>query len=156
MKICGRLLLMAIVSLLTASCLGSLLDKPSVTLREITLKPRSLTEANLLLGFDVQNPNRFDLTLKSFQYAVYLDKDVVGSGRLGHAIVIPSSSTTQVQVPVAVSIFDLSGGLKFILTGQEIPYRIEGDADVGFFLGSRHFLFSKEGRINIVNELFKK
>ncbi len=156
MKMCIRLLMLAVVSLLLLSCAGALLEKPSVTLREITLKPRSFSEVNLLVGFDVQNPNLFDLTLKSFQYSVYLDKDVIGSGRIGHALLIPSASTAQIQVPIAISVLDLSGGLKFILKGEDIPYRIEGNAEVGFVLGSRTFLFSKEGRINVLNELFPK
>jgi hypothetical protein len=51
------------LSICLVSCLNWIMEKPSFVLREIILSPSSLTEANLLIGLDVQNPNRFDLTL---------------------------------------------------------------------------------------------
>ena len=98
----GILLLFAF-SLFLVSCLGWILEKPSFILREITLTPRSLTEMTLLLGLDVQNPNRFDLTLKSFEYTVYLNNEEIGSGHLEKELLIPSSSITRMQAPVAAS-----------------------------------------------------
>ena len=62
------MLFLLILPLFLASCLGWILEKPSFALREIIVTPRSLMEMSLLLGLDVQNPNRFDLTLKSFEY----------------------------------------------------------------------------------------
>ena len=60
-------------SLLLVSCLSWILEAPSFTLREIDLNPRSFTEMQLLLSLDVRNPNRFDLTLRSFEYTIYLN-----------------------------------------------------------------------------------
>lgn len=145
------LMLLCILPLFLVSCLGWILEKPSFVLREITLSPRSLLEMNLLLGLDVQNPNRFDLTLTSFEYAVYLNNEEIGKGRLEKEILIPSSSITQVQAPVAASFKNLGGSLRSIIagmTGKDVSYKIEGKAEVKTFFGSFNFPFSKEGNIH--------
>jgi LEA14-like dessication related protein len=125
------------------------MEKPSFVIREIILSPSSFTEANLLIGLDVQNPNRFDLTLKSFEYVLFLDNEEIGTGRLDKEILVPSSSTTQVQVSVVAKFKDLGGSLKTIITGHDLPYKIEGKASVKTAFGSRSFPFSKDGRIKL-------
>ena len=145
------ILFLFILPIFLVSCLGWILEKPSFALREIILSPRSLIEMNLLLGLDVQNPNRFDLTLKSFEYTVYIDNEEIGNGRLEKEILIPSSSITQVQAPVAASFKNLGGSLKAILagmTGKDVSYKIEGKASVKTIFGSFNFPFSKEGIIH--------
>jgi len=144
----GGLLFLFALSFFITSCLSLFLEKPSITVREIILSPRSLLEMNLLLGIEVQNPNRFDLTLTSFEYTVHLNNEEIGAGRLEKEILIPASSTTRVQAPVAATFKNLGGSLKTILTGEDLPYKIEGKAGVKTAFGSLSFSFSKEGRIH--------
>jgi len=106
---------------------------------------------NLLIGLDVQNTNRFDLTLKSFECTMYLKNEEIGKGRLENGILIPSSSTTQVQVPIDVKFKDVGRILKTIFTGGDIPYGIQGTANVTTAFGSLNFPFSKEGSTNLEN-----
>jgi len=127
------------------------MEEPSLVLREITVRPRSFTEIDLLLGLDVHNPNRFDLTLKSFEYTVHLNNEEIGNGRLGGEFLIPSSSITRLQVPVSAKFKDWSGSLQTIIAQDGLPYKIEGKADIGTVFGSLHYPFSKEGRINLKN-----
>lgn len=142
-----RLLLLPILCLFLVSCLSWILEKPSFTLREISINPRSLTEIQLLLGLDVKNPNRFALTLRSFEYTIYLNNEEVGNGRLEKELPIPSSSITRVQAPVAAKFKNLGGSVMSIITGQGLSYRIEGKADVKTLIGSHTFSFSSEGRL---------
>jgi LEA14-like dessication related protein len=127
------------------------MEKPSFVVREISISPSSLTEVNLLIGLDVQNPNRFDLTLQSFEYVVFLNNEEIGTGRLEKELLVPSSSTTQVQVSVVAKFKDLGGSLKTIITGNDLPYKIEGKATIKTTFGSRSFPFSKDGRIDMKN-----
>lgn len=139
-----------ILSFFLMSCLGWVLEKPSFVLREILLSPRSFTEMDLLLGLDVENPNRFDLTLKSFEYTVYLNNEEIGQGRLEKEILIPSKSITRVQAPIAASFKNLGASLKSLIAGvvgKDVSYKIEGKTNVKTFFGSYNFPFSKEGRI---------
>jgi len=140
-----------VLSILLVSCLSSVMEKPSFVLREITLSPRSFTEMNLLLGLDVQNPNRFDLMFKSFEYTVYLNNKEIGNGRLEKELLIPSSSITRVQVPVVAKFKDWDGSLKTIITGDDLPYKIVGKTDIKTTFGCLNFPFSKEGHINLKN-----
>ena len=143
---CWILFLLAF-SIFLMSCLTWILEKPSFTLRGVILNPISFTEMNLLLDLDVQNPNKFDLILTSFEYTVYLKNEQIGNGRLEKELLIPSSSITQIRVPLVAKFKDWSGSLKAIFTGDDLPYKIEGKADVRTTFGSRNFPFSKEGRI---------
>ena len=127
------------------------MELPSFAVRGITLRPLSFTEMNLLLDLDVQNPNRFDLTFESLEYTVYLKNEEIGNGRLEREILIPSSSTTLIQVPIVAGFKNFSGSLKAILTEGDLPYKIEGNAIVRTAFGSRQFPFSKEGIINLKN-----
>ncbi len=130
------------------SCLSWILEKPSFVLRGVIINPRSFTEMHLFIDIEVQNPNRFDLTLKSFECTIYLKNEEIGNGRLKNELLIPASLTTQMQVPVDVRFKDLGGILKVIFTGGDLPYKIEGKADVSTAFGSLNFPFSKEGSTN--------
>lgn len=141
------LIILCVLSILLASCMSRILENPSFVLHKITLSPRSFAEMNLLLDLDVQNPNRFDLTLKSFEYTVYLNNEEIGNGRLEKELLIPSSSITRIQVPVVAKFKDWSGSLKTIITGEDLSYKIEGKTDIKTAFGCRNFPFSKEGLI---------
>ena len=144
-----RILLLCVFSISLMSCLSWILEKPSFVLRGVILSPRSFTEMNLLIGLDVQNTNRIDLTLKSFECTMHLKNEEIGKGRMENELLIPSSSTTQIQVPIELKFKDLGGILKAIFTGDDLPYKIEGKADVKTAFGSLNFPFSKEGSINL-------
>ncbi|MFH0801470.1 MAG: LEA type 2 family protein [bacterium] len=137
------------LSISLVSCLNWIMEKPSIVLHEIVLNPSSLTEMTLILGLDVQNPNRFDLTLKSFEYVFFLNNEEIGSGRLEKEIPVPSSSTTRMKVSVDAKFKDLGVILKTIITGHDLPYKIEGKAYIKTVFGGRFFPFSKDGRINL-------
>ena len=124
------ILFLLTLSICLVSCLNMIMEKPSFVIREIVLSPNSFTEANLLIGLDVQNPNRFDLTLKSFEYVLLLDNEEIGTGRMEKEILVPSSSTTQVQVSVVAKFRDLGDSLKTIIAGHDLPYKIEGNASI--------------------------
>ncbi len=139
-----------VLTLFLVSCLGWIFEKPVIVLREVSLGTLSFTEMKLLLGLDVQNSNRFDMTLKTFEYTAYLNNEKIGTGRLEQEIRVPSASTTRVQAPIAASFKNLSGSLKTLvagLTGKEIPYKIEGKARIQTIFGGIDYPFSKEGFI---------
>jgi len=146
-----RLLILFVFSISLLSCIGWILEKPSFVLHGIVISPRSFTQMNLLLGLEAQNPNRFDLTLRSFEYTVYLAHEEIAKGRLEQAFLLPASSTTRIEVPVAAEFKDLGASLKAVITGGDLPYKIEGKAEVRALFTSIHFPFSKEGRIDLKN-----
>lgn len=143
-----RILFLLSFSILFISCLSWIVEKPTFAIRGLTLKQISLKEVNVIFDLDVQNPNSFDLTLQTFEYTVYLKNEEIGNGRMEKELLIPSSSTTRIQVPVVAKFKDWSRSLKTILTEGDLLYKIEGNTDVKTVFGSRKFPFSKEGSIN--------
>ena len=85
----NRILVLFALSICLVSCTNWILDNPSFTLRRVSLSPISFTEINLLLDLDVQNPNHFDLKLKSFEYTVYLNNEEIGKPHLEKELSIP-------------------------------------------------------------------
>jgi len=150
-KIACRILFAFAFSMLLLSCANWILENPSFNLRGVSLRPISFTETNLLLDLDVQNPNNYDLTLKSFVYTIYLKNEDIGNGHLEKEILIPSSSTTQIRVPLVVKFKDFNRTLNVIFAGDDLPYKIEGNASVSSAFGSLNFPFSKDGCINLKN-----
>lgn len=144
-----KIFCLLVFSLSLLSCLSWVLEKPTFVLREISLSPRSFTEMNLLLGLEVQNPNRLDFTLSSVEYILYLNNKEIGTGRLEKELLIPSLSTSRVQAPIVAKFKDLGEILKTIVTTDDISYKIEGKANVKTVFGNLNFPFSKEGRINL-------
>lgn len=146
-----RILFLLTFSIFLVSCISWIMQMPSFALRGITLRTVSFTQMNILLDIDVQNPNSFDLTFQSFEYTIYLKNEEIGNGRLEKELLVPSSSTTRIQVPVVARFKDFSGSLKAILTQADLPYKIEGKASVKTVFGKRQFSFSKEERLNSKN-----
>ena len=146
-----RTLLVLTFSIFLMSCVSWIMQTPTFALRGITLRPLSFTEMNILLDIEVLNPNRFDLTFQSFEYTIFLKNEEIGNGRLEKELLVPSSSTTRIQVPVVARFKDFSGSLKAILTQADLPYKIEGKVAVRTVFGNHQFLFSKEERLNSKN-----
>jgi LEA14-like dessication related protein len=146
-----KIFFILVISVFLASCISLILEVPSFSIRGVTLRPVSFTGMNILLDIDVRNPNSFDLEFKSFEYAVYLKNEAVGTGSLENELLIPSSSTKRIKVPISARFKDLSYSLKTILTEGDLPYKIEGKANVKTILGSLQFAFSNEVRIDLKN-----
>ena len=147
-KLYCRILLLFAFSISLMSCAHLILQNPSFSLRKVSLSQISFTESNLLLDLDAQNPNRYNLTLKSFECIIYLKNEEIGNGRLEKEILIPSASTTRIQVPLNVKYKDLKEILKVLFAERDLPYKLEGNANVSSVFGSLNFPFSKDGRIN--------
>ncbi len=135
--------------LLLPSCMQWFMEKPTITLREVSVTRISLTEIHFLFGIEVQNPNSFNLNLKSLEYAVHFNEKEVARGRLEKEIQLAKSSSTLVQIPLQTDFKSLGDPVVFILAGKDLAYRIEGAAVLSASLGSATIPFSKTGEIKI-------
>ncbi|MDA8126139.1 MAG: LEA type 2 family protein [Deltaproteobacteria bacterium] len=149
LKTCCGLGFLCVIFIFLTSCVSWIVDQPSIVVQKVVITPLSFTEVNLLIDLDVRNPNRFDLTLKSFHCTIAIDKEELGKGSLQEKILVPSSSTTRIQVPVGVKLQDLGSSLKNILRGGDLPYKVEGKADIGTVFGSFAVTFAKEGPLGL-------
>lgn len=142
------IIILAACCALLVSCVDLVMETPTIELKHVSLKPRSQNEMNLILTLDVQNPNRFDLTLQSVQYALYLNNQEVGFGHLEKEIIMTSSSINKIQAPVVANFKNWTECLKFIIAGEELIYKIDGSANISTIFGSKILNFSKEVKMN--------
>jgi LEA14-like dessication related protein len=134
--------------LLVAGCAGLFFEEPTITLKEIHVRQISLTDASLVFVAEIQNPNAYELRLKSLDYTVHLSGREAGGGSLQKEVSIPASSSAPVEIPITARFGSLGGIVKMYVSGQELPYRIEGKALVKAGLFDRTFPFSRTGTLS--------
>ncbi len=139
-------------TLMITGCAGLIFEEPTITLREIHVRQISLSDASLVFVAEIQNPNRYDLRLKSLNYTVYLNERETGSGSLQKEITVPASSSTPVEIPVSARFGSLGEIAKMYISGGELSYRIEGKALVKAGLFDRNFPFSRTGTLSSKKE----
>ncbi len=149
MRIASKLLYFLGVLLLLSSCLSWFLEKPKVTLKEVSITRISLTDIHFLFGLEVQNPNSFDLNLRSLEYTLYFNDRQVAKGSLDKEVQIGKSSSTLVQVPLRADFKNLGDPLAYVLAGKDLLYKIEGSAILGASLGTATIPFSKSDTIKL-------
>ena len=132
---------------LLPACLSLFFEKPTFALKEIEIRRISLQEIDFLFGIEVQNPNQFDLKLRTLEYTIYFNDQEMGKGRLEKEVRIVKSASTLVPVPLQTNLKNLGNPLAFILGGQDLRYKIEGAAVVKASIGSATVPFSKTGEI---------
>jgi LEA14-like dessication related protein len=141
------LILFSVFSL--PSCLGWFLEKPTFVLKEISVTQFSPLEVDLQFGIEVQNPNRFDLKLRSLEYVAILNDREVGHGQTQTGVTIAQLSSSLVQIPLQADLGNFGPVVTALLTGQPLKYKIKGSAVVEASLGKATLPFSKSGEIKI-------
>ncbi len=134
---------------LSSGCMGRALVRPNVTLGSVEVTGLSLTGAHLTLQVDLENPNRFGVTITRLGYTVFLNDRPLATGAVLDPISIPSRATTTVRLPLSTSFRDLKTGLKSLLESDSVAYAIEGDVAIRSFFGSRNFPYHRTGTINL-------
>lgn len=147
LRIAGVLSLLSLLCMLSA-CLGRLIDRPTFTLKSITVQSIGFAGTDLLLGVEAHNPNNYDLEIESLDFKIHLNQRRLGEGALRQGLLIPKAQTSEIRVPVRVGYADIGDCLKSIITGREIRYKLEGQARVKAGLGSATVPFTKTGSIN--------
>jgi LEA14-like dessication related protein len=134
--------------LVVAGCVGLFFEEPVITLKEIHVRQLSLSDASLVFVAEIQNPNRYELRLKSLSYTVHLNSHEAGNGFLQKEISIPAASVAPVEIPLTARFGSLGDIARMYFGGQDLSYRIEGKAIVKAGLFDRTFPFSHTGNIS--------
>lgn len=140
-------------ALACCSCIHLFFEKPTVTLRSISAAP-SLQGLSLTFGMDVNNPNGYDLKLEKLSFNLAVNDIPSGTGGIDSPILLPARSGLYVEIPVRTDMKSLGNSIATIIRGQELKYRVEGDALVTALLGEKNFHFTREGVFT--KEMLKK
>ena len=140
-----RVTLVIILLCFQYACLDRVVEKPSFTLKNVSLNLHSMKELKTLLTVEVNNPNRFDLHFKSLEYRFSFENREAAQGVYETPFDVPASSTKEVSIPLDITFSDLQTPLKSLIRGKEIPYRIEGTLYLKVLWGTLSIPFVKEG-----------
>lgn len=138
-----------VLSCLLYGCLGWIMEKPTFALREVSLSLQSMKKLEALLTISVNNPNRYDLTVTSVGYTIFLGEKEVGNGLYTEPIQIRKASRQEIKIPLSAEFDNLGTIFKSYLSGQDVSYRVEGTVQVKALWGTAKIPLSREGHWNI-------
>lgn len=136
---------------LAAGC-GTILEdvgvrEPGVSLDTTRLASLSLSEVDLLLGFEVDNPNPIGIRFDRFDYRFSIAGTPLASGDQAQGLDLAANGSSAVELPVSVSWTDLADIYRSVRGGETPGYTL----DAGFYfnlplLGPLRIPVKKEGR----------
>ena len=138
-----------VVLCLQYACLDRVVEKPTFTLKDVSLTLHSMKELKARLTVEVKNPNRYSLNFESLEYQFALENRQAAKGRYAEAFEVAPLSTREITIPLAMGLDDMGSHLKSFIMGKDIPYKIEGTVHLKVLWGSIAIPFIKEGAFNI-------
>lgn len=149
-------LIAAVCMLSACASLSDLVESPQVSLNSVQLTDFSLSAQTFELGFDVSNPNRFALPVKSVKYGVQLDGLAFASGSTPGAFSVPASGDGEFSISVSLNLLQTAPKLLSIIRDgarRDIPYEVQGElgVDIPF---AKAVSFSNSGEIRLKSSIF--
>lgn len=116
---------------LACSAVGGL-ERPTATVKSMSLG--EVTRAGLTMNFavDVANPNKFDVPVTDSDYALKLAGVKVLDGKAKPDGALPAGGTRSLVVPVALTFENLlAAESALVKTGGNVPYALDAGLTVG-------------------------
>ena len=149
-KLLSALLLISSLIVL-AHCEGlgkKAFKKPKVTVAQVSLDKVSLDGATLLFNLNVDNPNSYDLDIKSLSYEVELSGKPFTTGTFDKGAKLSAGKISIVQLPLKVKFADLFRTAGEMLVNDSTPYRLKGTVKVGII----DIPFDKAGELKLTGK----
>ncbi|MFJ7143254.1 MAG: LEA type 2 family protein [Pseudomonas protegens] len=110
---------------------------PAVHLVKVEVVKANLLEQRFTLHLRVDNPNDSDLTVRRLTYRVYLERFLLSEGEHEHWFTVSPHSSRFFKVPVRTNLWPQIRDVVKLLRNPErpIPYRLEGELEIGLFIG---------------------
>jgi LEA14-like dessication related protein len=120
-------MVLGLLGLSGCASFGHLFKSPRVHLAEASVTGLTREGADLILDFDVQNPNRVRLPLSGVDYRVLVNGERFLAGSEGNRVDIPARGATTVTVPVTIRYDDLVRVWKTLRDHPRPLYEIQAD-----------------------------
>jgi len=145
----GRALCLAL-GLGVAACTTTLpaVAPPEVSLVGLTLGRSGLLEHRLWIELRLNNPNAFALAIERLQFALEVNEQRFGRGRLRREVALPAHGEVVVPVLMTITTGDLIATLMDLSGGQQLPYRLLGEAELDHVAGQT-VPFEGRGRLEL-------
>ena len=126
----AALLAVALCAVLSLTgCLSGLarMEQPTVDITDVKLLNASLTGADVMLRFQVDNPNDVNLVLDGIGYRLRLNGQPLLSGRDDRRLEIAASGRTPVDLPVTINFQDLYRVINSLHGDRYPEYALDAD-----------------------------
>lgn len=119
-------LLCLIFAISSCSTLRDLTDvqKPTVSYSNVSVQSVSFDGVTLLFDFDVNNPNRMDVTADRYTYEFFINDNLFLEGEQSEQVTIKQQASSVVQVPVAFNFSELAESFRSVLRQDDLSYRL--------------------------------
>ena len=101
---------------------------PVVRISNFQLQGLSMLRANLLVQFEVENPNSFAIMPKAFDYNLVVNNQTWAQGSFKSLPDLGGKSTQRIDLPVALSMAQMGMGIMGLLSGDKaaLDYELTG------------------------------
>lgn len=128
-----------------ASFLGSILEKPKVSLDRVGVKDPDLKGATLIFYVAVENPNQIGIKVDKINYTIFVNEKEVTKGVRETPVQVAAKGTEMIEIPMTLEYHKIFSNLKDIMFAESASYKIEGNAKVNLL----NIPFTKEGQFRL-------
>ena len=139
-----RMLVLVPFCLLSLACAGAGLEKPTASVKGMSLG--AVNAAGLTMNFDVDvtNPNAFAVPLTAADYGLSISGTKVLDGKAQPGGELPAKGTRSLVLPVAVTFENLMAAEQALVkSGGNVPFSL----DAGLSAGSGNALLGQSVRV---------
>lgn len=144
----GVLILLA--GLLLAACSSSVsnLKKPEIRLLDAEVVRARLLEQELLLYFEIDNPNNISLPVKNLDYRVHLNGVLLADGHSRARFEVPARGKRTFEVPVHTNLWRNVRQFIQMEKNPDVPvhYSLQGSIKTSRVFGKKVY-FSRQGQL---------
>ena len=149
----ARILPILLLALLAGSCASLqrlMLKEPTITYSKVHVKGIDFNGIDLLVDFDVTNPNKLDLQTTSYDWTMSIGGKEFVSGRSAAPLTVEGNRTALVQLPVSLGFKELFAAFGELLTNDSVPYVVKLNAALDVHvLGQRRIPVEAKGHIPV-------
>jgi LEA14-like dessication related protein len=133
--------------------------EPRVTIADVRVVSLGLAGGTARVELEVDNPNRFDLSVRTLSYRMEVAEGPASPGgeerwirlaeeeEVEREILAPARQTVRVEVPVAFEYRALGAAVRSLLLDGEVRYRVQGAVRVLGPVGEHRLPFGSNGRM---------
>lgn len=133
--------------------------QPRVTIADVRVVSLGLAGGIARVELEVDNPNRFDLSVRTLTYRLEVAEGPAGTNgeerwiRLAEEdeverdLSVPGRQAVRVEVPVAFEYRALGAAVRSLLVDGEVRYRVQGAVRVRGPVGEHRLPFTSSGRM---------
>ncbi len=130
-----------------SSLLGKIVKDPQIKLERVDVRETNLRGANLAFILEVENPNDYEIKVDQVDYKVFLGEDFFAEAKTPKPVTVPANKKQQVELPLPIEYSKVLSGLKGLLLGEKVSYRVEGKVKLAFL--GLSIPFDEKGQLDL-------